>query len=62
MLNQKGVLLVMVVYGRRVVKDETHFILECPLYAEDREQFEKKMEIEPGLVDKEIQHEAGHGS
>ena len=53
----------MVVYGRRVVKDETtHFILECPLYAEDREQFEKKMEIEPELVDKEIQHEAGHGS
>ena len=25
----------MVVDGRRVVKDEMHFILECPLYAED---------------------------
>ncbi len=26
----------MVVDGRRVVEDEMHFMLECPLYYEDR--------------------------
>ena len=42
----------MVVGGRRVVEDEIHFILECPLYAEDIQNIFEKMNIEPELVDK----------
>ena len=42
----------MVVDNRRVVEDEMHFILECPLYAEDRKIFFEKMNIESELVDK----------
>ena len=41
----------MVVDGRRVVEDEMHFILECPLYAVDRKTSFEKMKIEPELVD-----------
>ena len=44
----------MVVDGRRIVEDEMHFMLECPLYSEDRKLFFEKLGIEPGLVDKDL--------
>jgi hypothetical protein len=39
--------------GRRVIEDEMHFMLECPLYAEDRVIMFEKLKIEPELVDKD---------
>ena len=43
----------MVVDGRRAIEDEMHFMLECPLYAEDRNIMFEKLKIEPELVDKD---------
>ena len=44
----------MVVDGRRVVEDEMHFMLECPLYSEDRKILFEKLRIESELVDKDL--------
>ncbi len=41
----------MVVDGRRVVEDEMRFMLECPLYSENRELLFEKLRIEAELVD-----------
>ena len=44
----------MVVDGRRIVEDEMHFMLECPLYSEDRKLLFEKLGIESELVDKDL--------
>ena len=44
----------MVVDGRRIVEDEMHFMLECPLYSEDRKLLFEKLAIESELVDKDL--------
>ncbi len=44
----------MEVDGRRVVEDEMHFMLECPLYSEDRKILFEKLRIESALVDKDL--------
>ena len=43
----------MVVDGRRVVEDEMHFMLECPLYSEDRKLLFEKLDIDQESVDKD---------
>jgi hypothetical protein len=43
----------MVFDGRRDVEDEMYFMLECPLYSEDRELLFDTLRIEPDLVDKD---------
>ena len=44
----------MVVDGRRVVEDEMRFMLECPLYSEDRKLIFEILRIESELVDKDL--------
>jgi Trp operon repressor len=44
----------MVVDGRRVVEDEMHVLLECPLYSADRKLLFQKLRIESELVDKDL--------
>ncbi len=44
----------MVVDGRRVVKDEMHFMLGCPLYSEDGKLLFEELRIESELVDKDL--------
>lgn len=42
----------MMIDGRRVVEDEMHFMLECPLYSEDRKLVFDKLKINPELLNK----------
>jgi hypothetical protein len=44
----------MVVEGRRVAEGEMHFMLECPLYSEDRNLVFEKLRIESELVDEDL--------
>ncbi len=44
----------MLVDGIRVVEDEMRFMLECPLYSEDRKLLFEKVINESGLVDKNL--------
>ncbi len=44
----------MVVDGIRVVEDDLHFMLECPLYSEDMKLLFEKLRIESDLVDKDL--------
>ena len=39
----------MVVSGRKVLEDEMHFILECPLYSIDRIELYDKLRIKPDI-------------
>ncbi len=42
----------MVVGGRSVVEDEMHFMLECPLYSEDRKLLFEKLRTASESLDK----------
>jgi hypothetical protein len=44
----------MVAEGRRVVEVEMHFMLECPLFSEDRKLLFEKPIIESELVDRDL--------
>lgn len=45
----------MIIDSRRAVEDELHFMIECPLYNNERKELFTKLRVEPECMDKDLQ-------